>query len=118
MCTSFCISIWKRASGERTARGLRELTAAEKGNQGCAQPTACSMRRALVAAVQANDVLTAPALVLALREMLPSDEAYEEITRIAQRVMGRSHPFTAAIEEDMQNARAALRALETQPRSA
>ena len=39
---------------------------------------------ALVAAVQANDVLTAPALVLALREMLPSDEAYEEITRIAR----------------------------------
>ena len=39
---------------------------------------------ALVAAVRANDVLTAPALVLALREMLPSDEAYEEITRIAR----------------------------------
>ena len=41
-----------------------------------------------------------------------------EITRISQRVMGSSHPFTAAIEEDMQNAREVIRARETQSRSA
>jgi len=38
----------------------------------------------LVAAVQAGDVASASALVLALREMLPSDDACEEITRIAR----------------------------------
>jgi pimeloyl-ACP methyl ester carboxylesterase/acyl carrier protein len=38
----------------------------------------------LVAAVQAGDVASVSALVLALREMLPSDDACEEITRIAR----------------------------------
>ena len=38
----------------------------------------------LVAAVQAGDVASASSLVLALREMLPSDDACEEITRIAR----------------------------------
>ena len=37
----------------------------------------------------------------------------EEITRIAQRVMGRSHPFTVAIEDELRKSRAALRARET-----
>lgn len=37
----------------------------------------------LVAAVQAGDVTTASALVLALRDTLPSDDACEEVTRIA-----------------------------------
>ena len=42
----------------------------------------------------------------------------EEITRIAQRVMGRSHPFTAAIEDELRKSRAALRARETPSRRA
>ena len=53
-----------------------------------------------------------------LDELRKAVRTQEEITRISQRVMGSSHPFTAAIEEDMQNARAALRARETPSRSA
>ena len=39
---------------------------------------------ALLAAIQAGDVVTGPALTLALRELLPSESAYEEISRIAR----------------------------------
>jgi len=53
-----------------------------------------------------------------LDDLRESVTTLEEITRIAQRVMGRSHPFTAAIEDDLRESRAALHALETQPRSA
>ena len=38
----------------------------------------------LAAAVQAGDVASVSALILALREMLPSDDACEEITRIGR----------------------------------
>ena len=37
----------------------------------------------------------------------------EDAERIARRVLGGAHPFTTAIEEDLRNARAALRARET-----
>ena len=37
----------------------------------------------------------------------------EEITRNARRVLGGAHPLTVAIEDELQNARAALRARET-----
>ena len=45
-----------------------------------------------------------------LREAVTTLEA---VARIAQRVLGGAHPFTTAIEEDLRNARAALRARET-----
>ena len=53
-----------------------------------------------------------------LDDLRESVTTLEEITRIAQRVMGRSHPFTAAIEDDLRNSRAALRARETPSRRA
>ena len=37
----------------------------------------------------------------------------EDAERIARRVLGSVHPMTTAIEEDLRNARAALRARET-----
>ena len=39
----------------------------------------------------------------------------EEIEPIARRVLGGAHPITVEIEENLQNARAALRARETPP---
>ena len=41
----------------------------------------------------------------------------EEIERTARRVLGTAHPITSAIDYSLQNARAALRARETQPPS-
>ena len=38
----------------------------------------------------------------------------EDAGRIGRRVLGGAHPLTAEIEEDLQNARAALRAREAQ----
>ena len=43
---------------------------------------------------------------------------FEEIERIARRVFGGAHPHTTAIERALGEARAALRARETPPRSA
>ena len=40
---------------------------------------------------------------------------FEEIERTARRVLGGAHPTTMGIENDLRNARAALRARETQP---
>ena len=42
----------------------------------------------------------------------------EGIERTARRVLGGTHPLTESIEAVLQNARAALRARETPPRSA
>ena len=39
----------------------------------------------------------------------------EDIERVAQRVLGGAHPTTAAIEDELRDARAALRARETPP---
>ena len=41
----------------------------------------------------------------------------EEIEPIARQVFGGAHPLTEGIENDLRNARAALRARETQPSS-
>ena len=40
----------------------------------------------------------------------------EEIERSARRVLGGAHPLTMAIESDLRDARAALRARETRPK--
>ena len=42
----------------------------------------------------------------------------EDVERTARRVFGGAHPTTTEIEKSLQNARAALRARETPPRSA
>ena len=42
----------------------------------------------------------------------------EDAERIARRVLGGAHPVTMGIEVSLRNARAALRARETSPRSA
>ena len=42
----------------------------------------------------------------------------EDAARIARRVFGGEHPLTMALGEDLQDARAALRARETPPGSA
>ena len=39
----------------------------------------------------------------------------EDAGRIARRVMGGAHPLTEEIEDELRDARAALRARETQP---
>ena len=38
---------------------------------------------------------------------------FEDLERIARRVLGGAHPITTGIEEDLRNSRAALRACET-----
>ena len=47
-----------------------------------------------------------------LREAVTS---LEDTTRIARRVMGGAHPLTVDIEDELRDARAALRARETPP---
>ena len=42
---------------------------------------------------------------------------FEEIERTARRVLGGAHPTTMGIEDELRNARATLRARETQPSS-
>ena len=52
-----------------------------------------------------------------LDDLCEAVEVLEETTRTARRVMGRAHPLTVAIEHDLRNARAILRARETPPTS-
>ena len=52
-----------------------------------------------------------------LDDLRESVTTFEEIERIARRVMGGAHPLTEGIENDLRNARAALRARETLPSS-
>ena len=48
-----------------------------------------------------------------LDDLRESVETLEETSRTARRVLGGAHPVTAKIEDDLRNARAALRARET-----
>ena len=50
-----------------------------------------------------------------LREAVTS---LEDAGRIARRVFGGAHPLTTGVEDELQDARAKLRARETPPRSA
>ncbi len=49
----------------------------------------------------------------ALDDLREAVTTLEETERTARRVMGGAHPLTTAIERDLRNARAALRARET-----
>jgi len=48
-----------------------------------------------------------------LDELRESVTTYEDVGRIARRVLGGSHPLTRSIEGDLPNAQATLRARET-----
>ena len=50
-----------------------------------------------------------------LGELREAVTTLEDTTRIARRVLGSAHPHTTVIEGALQQARAALRARETQP---
>ena len=50
-----------------------------------------------------------------LDDLRESVTTVEEIGRTARRVLGGAHPTTTGIENELRNARAALRARETQP---
>ena len=50
-----------------------------------------------------------------LDDLRESVTTFEEIGRTARRVLGGAHPTTTGIEDELRNARAALRARETQP---
>ena len=52
-----------------------------------------------------------------LDDLREAVETLEDTARTARRVLGGAHPLTAGIENDLQNARAALRARETPPPS-
>ena len=52
-----------------------------------------------------------------LDDLRESVTTFEEIERIARRVFGGAHPTTVGIGRDLRDARAALRARETQPSS-
>ena len=52
-----------------------------------------------------------------LDDLRESVTTFDELERIARRVMGGAHPLTEGIENDLRNARAALRARETLPSS-
>jgi len=57
-----------------------------------------------------------------LDDLREAESMLKEVARIARRVLGGAHPLTLAFEQDLQNARADLRAAldarETPPRSA
>ena len=53
-----------------------------------------------------------------LEDLREAMTTLEETARIARRVLGGAHPLTSAIEGDLRNARAALRARETPSTSA
>ena len=50
-----------------------------------------------------------------LDDLLESVATLEDSERIARRVLGGVHPLTSAIEDELRNARTALRARETPP---
>jgi len=66
------------------------------------------MRRIYVEALYKADRAT-------LDDLREAVTTLEDAERIARRVLGGSHPLTAGIENDLRNARAALRARETPP---
>ena len=51
----------------------------------------------------------------ALDDLREAVTTLEDVERIARRVLGSSHPLTAAFETSLRDARAALRARETPP---
>ena len=54
----------------------------------------------------------------ALHDLREAVDTLEEIERTARRVFGGAHPVTKGIEDNLRDARAALRARETPPPSA
>ena len=52
-----------------------------------------------------------------LEDLREAVTTLEDVERIARRVFGGEHPLTMALGEDLQDARAALRAHETPPGS-
>ena len=52
-----------------------------------------------------------------LTDLREAVTTFEEIERTARRVLGGAHPTTMGIEDELRNARATLRARETQPSS-
>ena len=70
-------------------------------------------RRALMRSMYAEALYKADdAMLDDIREAVAT---LEETERTARRVLGGTHPDTASIEEDLQKARAVLRARETPP---
>ena len=53
-----------------------------------------------------------------LDDLREAVETLEELVRIARRVLGGAHPLTEGIEDELQDARAALRARERRRRGA
>ena len=52
-----------------------------------------------------------------LEDLREAESKLEDTERIARRVLGGAHPLTSAMDEALENARAALRARETPPPS-
>ena len=50
-----------------------------------------------------------------LEDLREAVSTLEDAARIARRVLGNAHPTTTRIKDDLQDARAALRARETPP---
>ena len=48
-----------------------------------------------------------------LEDLREAVTTFEDIVRIARRVLGAAHPLTTGIEQQLQNARVVLRARET-----
>ena len=56
---------------------------------------------------------------ITLDDLREAVETFEDVARIARRVLGNAHPLTSQIEQDLRKSRAALAARETpSPRSA
>ncbi len=53
-----------------------------------------------------------------LEDLREAVTTFEDLARIARRVLGGAYPLTGGIEENLRNARAALSARETPPTSA
>ena len=87
---------------------LRKLTPVARRVLGEGNETTLRMRWTYAVALYMDDDATLDNLRAAVATL-------EEIGPIARRVLGGAHPHTEGMEAELQNARAALRARETQP---
>ena len=82
---------------------------------GAPSPVPTKVPTAVPTAAPTAGPTAVPTAVPMLDDIREAVATLEETERTARRVLGGTHPDTASIEEDLQKARAVLRARETPP---
>ena len=93
---------------EKARSLLRRMMPVARRVHGKSHETTLRMRWNYAGALYEDDGAT-------LGDLRKAVTTLEETERIARRVLGGAHPLTSDIEDNLQDARAALRARETQP---